>query len=429
MKNQRKIITLKNGLRIVLEKHKSSKICSAEILVASGISYETPETAGTSHFIEHMFFKGSLKRSALDIAVEMDEIGGYLNAYTARECTCFYARMLSEHTEKALDILCDMVRNPRLDENDIELEKGVIKEEISMYEDSAEDMCADTFYENVWKNSMLGCDILGSKETVDAVTKESLQAHLKRFYAPERTVISISGNFDEKAVVAICKSYFADLRNTGFPLNPVSAKYTPHTVTVRKNVMQNQLILGFPAMPVGSDSREPALLISSVLGNTPSSRLFQHIREKLGLVYSIDTACVSYLRAGVFTVTMGLNEKSEERALRETLKIISEFGSTVTEKELARAKEQAVTSFVMELESVSALASRNGRNLLFYDKIIPEDDIVANIRAVTLDDIRKTAKEMFDFSKISICVTGKTKSKKAYKEIINSAIQGSNGND
>lgn len=428
MKNQRKIITLKNGLRIVFEKNKNSKICAAEIWVASGVSYELPENAGTSHFIEHMFFKGSHKRSALDIAVEMDEIGGYLNAYTARENTLFYARMLSEHTEKALDILFDMVRNPRLDESDIELEKGVIKEEISMYEDSAEDMCADTFYENVWKNSMLGCNILGSEETVDAVTKESLQAHLKKFYVPERMVISISGNFDEKSVLAICKSYFADLKNTGFPLNPVYAEYTPHTVTVRKNVTQNQLILGFSGVALKDKRREAALLVSSILGSSPSSRLFQHIREKLGLVYSIETACVSYLESGVFTVAMGLNEKSEEMAISETLKIISEFSATVTEKELARAKEQAVTGFVMELESISALASRNGRNLLLYNKIVPEEDIIANIRSVTLDDIRKTADELFDLSKISICVTGKTKSKKAYKEIINSAIQGSNEN-
>lgn len=420
MENKTKIVTLPNGLRIVFEKNKQAKTCSAVIWVASGVSFETPETAGTSHFIEHMVFKGSQKRSALDIAVETDEIGGYLNAYTARENTCFYIRVLSEHTEKALDILCDMVRNPRLDEEDIELEKSVIKEEISMYEDSAEDLCADTFYTSVWKGSMLGCDILGSVETVDAVTKESLEAHMNKFYVPERTVISISGNFDEKAALRICKSYFADLDNTGFELNPVFAEYNPHTVTVKKSVTQNQIILGFPGVPLGDGKREAALLISSILGNTPSSRLFQHIREKLGLVYSIETACVSYMKSGVFIVSLGLNEKSEEKAITETLKIISEFCETVTEKELARAKEQSVTSFVMDLENISAHASRNGRNLLLYNKIIPQEEIINNIRAVTLDDIRGVAAEIFDLSKISICVTGKTKSKKAYKEIINS---------
>lgn len=421
MENKRKIITLPNGLRIVFEKDKNAKTCSAEIRVASGISFETPETAGTSHFIEHMFFKGSHKRSALDIAVETDEIGAYLNAYTARENTCFYVRMLSEHTEKALDILFDMVRNPRLDEKDIELEKGVIKEEISMYEDSAEDMCADTFYENIWKGSMLGCDILGSAETVDAVTKESLQAHIAKFYVPERTVISICGNYDEKSVLTICKKYFADLKNTGFDLNPVCAEYSPGVATVKKSVMQNQLILGFPGVSLKDKRREAALLISSVLGGASSSMLFQHIREKLGLVYSIETACVSYLESGVFTVAMGLNEKSEETAINETLKIISDFSNTVTEKDLARAKEQSVTGFVMELENISARAARNARNLLLYGKIAPEDEIIRNIRSVTLDDLRETANEIFDFSHISLCVTGKTKSKKAYKEIFNSA--------
>ena len=193
--------------------------------------------------------------------------------------------------------------------------------------------------------------------------------------------------------------------------------------------MQNQVILGFPGVPVRDKRREAALLISSILGNTPSSRLFQHIREKLGLVYSIETTCVSYFKAGVFTVSMGLNEKSEEKAVCETLKIISDFSKTVTEKELARAKEQSVTSFVMDLENISSHASRNGRNMLFYNKIIPQEEIIRDIRAVTLEDIRKTADEIFDLSRISVCVAGKVKSKKRYKEILNSAIQGSNEND
>ncbi len=419
-------ITLENGLRIVLEKSKNAKTFSAVIWVASGSGYETPETSGTSHFIEHMIFKGSDKRSALDIAVEMDEIGGYLNAYTAREATCFYARTLSEHMPKALDILCDMVRNPRLDAEDIELEKGIIKEEIAMYEDDPEDLCTDTFYEKVWKNSMLGSNILGTVETVDSVTKERLAAHMEKFYVPERTVISISGNFDEKAAVEICKNYFSDKKSTGFYLNPVSAEFSPCIVPIKKDFSQNQLILGFEGVAAGTKKREPALLISSILGGTPSSRLFQHIRENLGLVYSIDTSCVSYLKSGVFTVCMGLSEKSEEKAISETIKIISEFADTVTEKELSRAKEQAVTGFVMDLENPSSHASRNGRNQLYYGREITEEEVIQNIRAVTLDEIKETASQIFDMSRISLCIAGKTKSKKAYESIINSAIERSN---
>lgn len=420
------IITLENGLRIVLEKSENAKTCSVVIWVASGSSYETPETAGTSHFIEHMIFKGSDKRSALDIAVEMDEIGGYLNAYTAREATCFYARTLSEHMPKALDIVCDMVRNPRLDAEDVELEKGIIKEEIAMYEDDPEDLCTDTFYENIWEGSMLGSNILGTVETVDAVTKESLTAHMKKFYVPERTVISISGNFDKEADVEIIRKYFSDLENTGFNINPTSAEFSKKIIPIKKDFTQNQLIIGFKGVPLGTKERERALLISSILGGTPSSRLFQHIRENLGLVYSIDTSCVSYLKSGIFTVCMGLGEKSEEKAITETIKIISGFVDSVTEKELARAKEQAVTGFVMDLENPSSHASRNGRNQLFYNREITEDEIIRNIRAVTLDDIRKTASEIFDMSKISLCVAGKVKSKKAYEAIINLAIERSN---
>ncbi len=412
------IITLENGLRIIFEEGKNSKTCGVEIWTASGSSYETPETAGISHFIEHMIFKGSEKRSALDIAVEMDEIGGHLNAYTAREATCFYVRTLSEHMPKALDILCDMVRNPRLDIDDIELEKSVIKEEIAMYEDEPEDICTDMFYEKVWKDSMLGSNILGNAKTVDAITKESLSAHMNKFYVPERTVISISGKFDKKAAIKIIRSYFSDAVNTGFYLNPTSAEFHSEIITLKKDFSQNQLIIGFPGVSVTDPMHEAALLISSMLGDTPSSRLFQQIREKLGLVYSVGTTCVSYLESGLFKIFMGLNEKSEKKAICETLKIISEFADTVTEKELARAKEQAVTEFVMSLENMSSHASRNGRNLLLYNKEIPEDEIIKNIRSVTLDDIRKTAKEMFDFSKLSLCAVGKTKSKKAYKEIL-----------
>ncbi len=420
------IITLENGLRIVLEKIPASKTCSLGVWIASGSSYETPETAGTSHFIEHILFRGTNKRSALDIAVEMDEIGGILNAYTAREMTCFYAHTLTEHTPKALDIICDMIMNPRLDEADIELEKGVIKEEIAMYEDSPEDLCADVFYENVWKGSMLGANILGTVQTVDSVTKESLKAHLEKFYVPERMVVSIGGNFDEKAALDICKKYFSSMSGTGFELNPASAEYFHGITRIKKELMQNQLIIGFPCVSLCDKKREAALLISSILGSSSSSRLFQHIREKLGLVYSVDSAVVSYLKTGIFTVCMGLSEKSEKKAVSEALKIISEFSESVTEKELARAKEQSVASFVMNLENVSARASRNGRNVLLYNKVTPEDDIINRIRAVTLEEIRSISAEILDLSKISLCVAGKVRSEKAYKEILKT---GSSKND
>ena len=418
MTDKFKIITLDNGLRIVIQKNGNAKTCSLGVWVGSGSCFETPETAGTSHFIEHMLFKGTEKRSALDIAVEMDEIGGVLNAYTAKEMTCFYAHTLSEHSAKALDIICDMIMNPKLSPEDIELEKGVIREEIAMYEDSPEDLCADSYYEKVWRGSMLGSNILGTNQTVDSVTRESLSAHMKKFYVPERTVVSFSGNFDENEAVEICKKYFSGMKNTGFELTPVSADYSPGIYRIKKDFMQNQLILGFPGIPLSDKRRDCASLISSILGASSSSRLFQTIREKLGLAYSVDCVNVAHLNAAVFIVCMGLSKKSEERAIAETLKIISEFAETVTEKELARAKEQTVAGFVMSLESVSSIASRNGKGVLLHGRPRSEEEVIKAVRGVTLDEIRQTAKEIFDFSKLSLCCVGDVGSEKNYRKYL-----------
>ncbi len=420
MTDKTKITVLDNGLRIAVQKSPNARTCSMGIWVASGSCYETPETAGTSHFIEHMLFRGTKKRSALDIAVEMDEIGGILNAYTAKDMTCFYAHTLTEHMPKALDIICDMIMNPKLSPDDIELEKGVIKEEIAMYEDSPEDLCADTYYENVWAGSMLGSNILGTVKTVDSVTRESLLAHLQKFYVPERMVVSFSGIFDEEKAIEICKNYFSEMKNTGFGIAPVPVEYCKGITVIKKDFMQNQLILGFPGIKLTDKRRHTLSLISSILGSASSSRLFQRIREELGLVYSVDSASVSHLDAGVFIVCMGLSEKSEKRAISEALGIISDFPETVTEKELDRAKEQTVASFVMSLESVSSLASRNGRNVLLYGRAISEDEVINTIRSITLEDLKKTAAEILDISKISLCAAGKVKSQKTYNQILTS---------
>lgn len=417
-----KIITLDNGLRIALERNDNARTCSLGAWVASGSAYETAQTAGVSHFIEHMLFRGTESRTSLDIAEQMDEIGGVINAYTAKELTCFYAATLPEHMTKALDIICDMITHPLFAPEDIELEKGVIKEEIAMYEDSPEDLCADIYYENVWRGSMLGSNILGTVETVDSVTADTLRAHMKRFYVPERTVFSFSGNFDPDAAVEICKNYFGGMENTGFAIENVGAEYRPCITRVKKDFMQNQIILGFKGIPTGDGKRYVSMLLSSILGAASSSRLFQRLREELGLVYSVDCANVSHMAAGLFIICMGLAEKSEEKAIGETLRIIREFPDSVTERELARAKEQTVVGFVMGLESASAVASRNGRNILLFGSVAPEEEIIRRIRAVTLDELCDFARETLDASAVSLCAAGKVHSENQYKKFLN--VQG-----
>lgn len=418
MENEAKIMTLDNGLRIVTEKNDRVKTCSMGVWIASGSAFETPQTAGTSHFIEHMLFRGSEKRSSLDIAVEMDEIGGIINAYTAKEMTCVYAHTLSEHMPKALDIICDMIKNPKLSSDDVELEKSVICEELAMYEDSPEDLCADYYYENAWAGSMLGSNILGTVETINGMTARKLSEHLEKFYVPERMVVSLAGNFDEERAVGICREYFGSMKNTGFAISRVAAEYNPCIATVKKDFMQNQLILGFPALDLNDERRHAASIMASILGSASSSRLFQRIREELGLVYSVDCASASHMAAGIFMVCMGLSEKSEKKAIREALKIISEFPETVTEKELARAKEQNVASLVMGLESVSSVASRNGRGVLLKGRVTPEEEIVSAIRGVTLDELKKTSAEILNTDRISFCSVGRVKAESEYEKLL-----------
>ena len=424
IKTERKqeIITLPNGTRIILEEDFTVRSCSMSVHIASGSRYETPETAGASHFIEHMLFKGTEKRNARQIAEEIDEIGGMLNAFTAKEYTCVYTRCLGEHANEAFEIIADMITSPKLSPEDIELEKGVILEEISMYEDSPEDLCADIFYENVWASDMLGSNILGTRETVNAMSREILLEHMKKFYVPERTVISFCGNFERESLLNLCSEHFGKAENTGNPISVGEVKYHQNITTLKKDFEQNQLIFGFPGFERGSKKARAVHLLASILGEASSSKLFQRIREELGLAYSVDCANAAYLNAGVFIVTMGVSQKSEKKAIREAFRIIASFADTVTEKELFRAKEQAVAGLLMGLESVVARDSHNGRELMF-GMLKSAEEIENQIKAVTLEDIKAVAQEIFDFGKMSLCAAGRVHGKTYYKKELEQTLR------
>lgn len=415
-----KTLTLGNGLRIVLDKIENLRTCAFGVMVASGSGYETPETAGTSHFIEHMLFRGTQKRTALELAVEMDEIGGRMNAYTTSSLTYFYAHTLTEHLPKAMDIICDMIMNSKLSSEDVELEKGVIKEEIAMYKDSPEDVCLDTYYENIWKGSPLANNILGTVENIEAMTREKLQAHMKKFYVPERMIVTVSGNFNEESVLQICEGYFGKMENTGNTVVFPTAVYQPQIVTVEKDFSQNQLILGFNGVTL-ENKRECRIAdyVSSILAGSSSSRLFQNLREKLGLVYSVDSTNACHPKTGLMLIDMGLSRKSEKKAIRETLKILEAFPSDITEREAAVTREHIVSSFVMGSESVTARASKNARSLLNYGFIEPDESRIESIRSITVDEVRELSGRIFDLKNISLCAVGKVHTQEEYKEYLN----------
>lgn len=415
-----KTLTFGNGLRIVLDKIENLRTCAFGVMVASGSGYETPETAGTSHFIEHMLFRGTQKRTALELAVEMDEIGGRMNAYTTSSLTYFYAHTLTEHLPKAMDIICDMIMNSKLSSEDVELEKGVIKEEIAMYKDSPEDVCLDTYYENIWKGSPLANNILGTVENIDAMTREKLQAHMQKFYVPERMIVTVSGNFNEESVLRICEEYFGKMKDTGNTVVFPTAVYQPQIVTVEKDFSQNQLILGFNGVTL-ENKRECRIAdyVSSILAGSSSSRLFQNLREKLGLVYSVDSTNACHPKTGLMLIDMGLSRKSEKKAIRETLKILESFSSDITEREAAVTREHIVSSFVMGSESVTARASKNARSLLNYGFIEPDESRIESIRSITVDEVRELSGRIFDLKNISLCAVGKVHTQEEYKDYLN----------
>ncbi len=411
-------IVFDNGFKIILDPLPWLKSCSMGVWAGSGSRFETSETSGLSHFIEHMLFKGTTSLSARDIAVMTDETGGSLNAYTAKEYTCFYARSLTGHIEKIFSLIGDMITSPLLREEDIELEKGVVLEELSSYEDSSEDLCMDTFYECFWKDDMLGKNIVGRRETVLSFDEKSIRAHMSRFYVPERTVAVFSGNFDKDQVISLCRKFFGNMKNTGFPIEFSKAEGHSFIKRINKHFEQNIITLGFPGIPSLDKNLHACNFACAMLGGTGSSRLFQRLREELGLVYSVDSFNTAYLGTGAVCISMGLSHKNEEQALCEIMKAVKDFPDTVTKDEFRRIKEQTEASVIMSLESPGTRASRLGRAELLSGHAISEEQLISELNAVTFDDVRDVSKMIFNPLHISLCVVGKPNTQKFYREIL-----------
>lgn len=416
-------VTLSNGFRILLEPVDWARSATLGIWVGSGSRYETPQTAGVSHFIEHMLFKGTARRSALAIAEQMDEIGGALNAYTTKEYTCFYARALDRHVAAALDILCDMLTQPALAERDMQTERGVILEELHMYEDSPEDLCADNLYAGVWRGDMLGSNILGDRKTVSSLTVDDLKLHMRRFYAPERMVAVVCGRFDREQILKMCEENFGALLNTGNPIAAGPAPYRRCVALRKKDFEQTQLALALPGISAQDDRRFSMRLLMSILGTSSSSRLYQRIREELGLVYEIEAFSASYLEAGILGVGMALSPRNEKKALREVFRIVESFGGSITQRELDRAKEQYLSGLIMNSESTQSRASQMGRGELLYNEVKSADEIMERVRCVTLDEVHALAEEFLCFNQLSISAAGRVKKERFYEELTGLAKQ------
>lgn len=418
-----KKVTLPNGLRLLMLPDDHGRSVSVSVWIGSGSRFEKPERSGASHYIEHMIFKGTARRSARDIAEEMDGIGGQLNAYTTKEYTCVYARTLDSHLPIALDIISDMITSSTLAEEDMETERGVILEEIGMYEDSPEDLMLDGIYEAMWGGDMLGANIAGTRETVGRMTVADLRAHMADQYTAPRIVVAVSGAFDCDSFVELAQRHLGSLPSGGLPFAAECAGYAGRVNLMQKDFEQTHFCIGFPGVSQDDERRHALGLLNSICGGSSSSRLFQRIREELGLAYSVGCTFTPYMREGLFEVDAAVNPRNEEAAIRELITVLCQLRRDgVTREEFLRAKEQHKATTIMGLEGNSAIAAHLGRGELLRGRIKSEDEILATIDAITLEQVNEAARQFIVFDNFSLCAVGKVRDENSYLSIVQSAI-------
>lgn len=415
------LITLNNSLRVFFNHTDSVRSATVGVWIASGSRYEREDINGISHFIEHIVFKGSKKRSGFEIAEGMDEIGAHVNAYTTKEYTFFYTKALDYQIMKATDILFDMIRNPLLCQKDIETEKGVVLEEIAMCEDDPADVCIELNERQILSGTTMAMDILGTRETVSALRKEDIEEYMKRFYVPERMIIGVSGNFDKEALMQKICEYFGELKNTGNPLTGYELNFRKVMTLKKTDTEQTHISLSFEGIPIEHEDLYDLQVCMFILGTGSSSMLNQRIREQLGLVYSIDSWLGRYLGGGYICVNMSLTPQSEEKAIGETVKIIKNFNASVSERQVEIAKEKLISSLIMSREQPQSKLSAMGHSLLFCNRFVEDDEIINRIKKVNLEGVKKAADKYFDLSALSFTAVGRVKTEEEYKKIIEKA--------
>ena len=396
-----------NGIRVLVERVPYVDSVSVGVWVVTGSRWEDRHNYGISHFIEHMLFKGTERRSAKQIAYEMDSVGAHLNAFTDKEYTCFYVKVLKEHLKLSLDVLSDMALHSVLDVAEIEREKNVVLDEIKRHEDTPDDLVHDMFAQKLWQRHPLGNAVIGTKKTIKALTRDQLVEYIGTQYTPDNVIISAAGNVDEQELMEAVGELFSPLSgvrasNGGTEVHPVK-----ETNIKRKATEQVHFCIGAPGFPQTSQRKFTLALMDSILGGGMSSRLFQEIRESRGLAYAIGSYSASYREAGLFAVYGGTGAEN----FKEVLSLVrAEFANiaknSVTDAELDRSKNQIRGSLVMGQESMSNRMSRMAKSEVYFGRIIPLAEIVNEIMAVTKDDVAGVASELFSERQMALSVIG-----------------------
>lgn len=391
--------TLPNGLRVITEAIPHVRSASIGVWVGAGSCLERPAEMGVSHLIEHMLFKGTDRRTARQIAQSIDGRGGSLNAFTAKEHTCYYAKVLDEHLPVAIDVLANMLLHSRFEPVELDRERGVILEEIKMYEDVPDDLVHDLFAAAMWQNHALGRPIVGNAETVSGLSREAILAYKERCYLPGNMVIAAAGHIDHDEVVEWAGEAFREMAagpaTTTWPATPGLVEQ-PLALVRPKEIEQTHLVVGSRGLPQAHEELYALYLLNTILGGSTSSRLFQEVREQRGLAYSVFSYHSSFRNTGNFGVYAGVSPQMVEPVLHLVTTLLEEAGRNgVTAEELAEAKEQLKGQIMLGLESTSSRMTRLGRGELTLGRVLHPDEIIRRIDGVTLEAVAGLARRLF----------------------------------
>jgi predicted Zn-dependent peptidase len=410
--------TLANGLRVITEAMPHVRSVSVGIWIGSGSRRETAEQNGLSHFIEHMLFKGTSKRSAEDIARSVDSIGGNLDAFTAKELVCYNTKVLDEHLSQAFDVLADLVLHPMFREDDIEKEKGVILEELKMEADSPDYLVHEIFSSNFWKDHPLGKPILGTRETVKKYDRAMVQSFYSSIYAPVNMLITAAGNLAHERMVALVREHFEDVApGEALGADPVPGTHARIALRNKKALEQVHMCLGVPSYPLPHEERFACYVMNTLLGGGMSSRLFQNIRERQGLAYAVFSELNPYRDTGCLSIYAGTSIESAPKVVQSILKEFRQLKEqAVNDEELRRAKDHLKGSLMLSLESTGSRMSNLARQEMYFSRFFTLDELVESIELVTAADVQRIAQTFFDPKQIALTVLGNLENFKIGRE-------------
>lgn len=404
-----RVFNLSNGIRVVTEKIDYVKSVSVGVWIYAGSAMENKGINGVSHFIEHMLFKGTKTRSAKAIAECMDAVGGQLNALTAREYTCYYTKTLSEHLGLAVELLSDMVNNSTFEQQNIDVERKVILEEINMCEDDPEDYIHDILSKTMWNGHPLGFPIAGTAQSLEGVDRRTMLDYFQNNYTAENMVISIVGNLEEEGVSELLEKYFGGIGKSGaIREKPVQTNMCSNVAIVQKDIEQCQLCLGFDGYS-RFDSRDYDLsVVNALFGGNMSSRLFQKVREESGLAYSVYSYTSAYQSNGALTVYAGLNTEELYRALEIISREISFLKQNkLSREEIETAKTQLKATVVMGSEGIAPRMSTYGKSLMFENRVKSIDEIISAVERVSVEGVAEVIDRVFDRERMTVAVLGR----------------------